>query len=123
MPENFEKRLEKLRMPHADTRGSALVSTSCKRGRWPKWLTVEETATLVRARGHGASHVFFRRFVESGRASIPQAYVFNNTHSVLTTDALTELQWKLWNSHEVPLCFIFQPVTVDILGCCTKPDS
>jgi hypothetical protein len=85
-------------------------------------LAVEEIATLVRAQCHGASHVFFRRFVESGRGSIPQAYVFDNTQSVLTTDTLTELQWKLWNSHEVPLCFVFQPDTVDILGCWTKPD-
>ena len=122
MSENYEKRLARLRMPRTGTRGSALVSTACKRGRWPKWLTVEETATLVRARRQGASHVFFRRFVESGRASIPQAYVFNNTLSVLTIDALTELQWKLWNSHEVPLCFIFQPDRVDILGCWTRPD-
>jgi len=122
MSATYNQRLAKLRMPRASARGSALVSAIRVRKRWPKWLTVEETATLIRALHHGASHVFFRRFVDSDRASIPQAYVFDNTNSALSSKALTELQWKMWNSHEVPLCFIFQPDTVDILGCWTKPD-
>lgn len=48
--------------------------------------------------------------------------MFDNTHSVLTQEKLTDLQWQLWNSHEVPLCFIFQPDKVDILSCWTKPE-
>ena len=122
MATNYEQRLGKLRMPRADARGSPLVSTRPRRRRWPNWLRVEETAVLVQARRHGATHVLFRRFSESDRASIPQAYVFDNTDGALNPEALTDLQWKLWNSHEVPLCFIFQPDTVDILSCWTKPE-
>lgn len=122
MAQNYNQRLARLRMPRADARGSGLVSTERKRGRWPKWLTVEETAALERARKHGAAHVFFRRFPESNRPSIPQAYVFDNLAGGSSHEDLTQLQWELWNSHEVPLCFIFQPDKIDILSCWAKPE-
>ena len=122
MPESYEQRLATLRMPRADARGGGLVSTERHAGRWPAWLTVEETAVLDRARKHLASHVFFRRFPGSKRPSIPQAYVFNNTTAHWTREALTQLQWQLWNSHEVPLCFIFQRDKIDVLSCWTKPE-
>ncbi|MBI2927262.1 MAG: N-6 DNA methylase [Verrucomicrobia bacterium] len=122
MPESYDQRLARLRMPRPDTRGGGLVSTERHGGQWPKWLTIEETAALNRARKHGANHVFFRRFPESGRASIPQAYVFDNMKGGWSRDDLTKLQWELWNSHEVPLCFIFQPDNIDILSCWTKPE-
>ena len=122
MPETYDQRLGRLRMPRADARGGGLVSTERHAGRWPAWLTVEETAVLDRARKHQASHVFFRRFPESKRPSIPQAYVFNNADARWNHEALTQLQWQLWNSHEVPLCFIFQPDKIDVLSCWTKPE-
>ncbi len=122
MPITYEQQLTRLKMPRADKRGSALVGVPGRGEHWPKWLKIEETAALNRARRHGASHVFFRRFSETGRTSIPQAYVFDNTQNILTHEKLTELQWQLWNSHEVPLCFIFQPDKVDILSCWTKPE-
>lgn len=122
MPESYNQRIAKLRMPRANKGGGGLVGAEQRGGRWPRWLSVEEIASLDRARKYRASHVFFRRFPESGRASIPQAYVFDNTRGDLDQTALTQLQWELWNSHEVPLCFIFQRDRIDILSCWTKPD-
>ena len=110
--------LGQLKMPRATRQAGGLVGTEPK---WPAWLVAEEVATLKRACQHKATHVYFRRPSGTTRASIPQAYIFDNTRGQFTHDELTELQWKLWNSQEVPLCFIFNRHTIEILSCWAAP--
>ena len=80
-----------------------------------------EHIALEKAGKYKVDAVYFRRF-ESGRASIPQIYIYDFTSRVENKDEIGELHRKLWNSGQVPLFFIFTKTEVKIFNCLKSPD-
>jgi hypothetical protein len=84
-------------------------------------LNPAEYIALEKARKYRVDAVYFRRF-ESGRASIPQIYIYDFTSREENKDEIGEMHRKLWNSGQVPLFFIFTKTEVKIFNCLKSPD-
>jgi len=66
--------------------------------------------------------VFFRRFTEGDvRTSQAVAYIIDNTSKKLKPEALARLHHTLWLNGTVPLLYIDNEDSVDILSCAAKP--
>lgn len=80
-----------------------------------------EYIALEKARKYNVNAVYFRRF-DSGRAPIPQVYIYDFTQKEWDEDEAGELHKKLWNSGQVPLFFIFTKTEIKIFNCLQKPE-
>jgi hypothetical protein len=66
--------------------------------------------------------IFFRRFPESDvRTSQPVAYIINNTSGKLDNEKLARLHHALWLNGTVPLLYVDNADSVDILSCIAGP--
>jgi hypothetical protein len=66
--------------------------------------------------------VFFRRFTKDDiRTSQAVAYIIDNTSGKLSKESLARLHHTLWLSGIVPLLYIDNEDSVDILSCAAKP--
>jgi type I restriction-modification system DNA methylase subunit len=66
--------------------------------------------------------VFFRRFLKSDvRTSQPIAYIIDNTSKKLDSTKLARLHHTLWLNGTVPLLYVDNADSVDILSCVSKP--
>lgn len=69
-----------------------------------------EKASLFKATG-----VFLRKQLNGSYK--PQAYLYDYTGSIISENALTEIQRKIWSSGEAPLACIFYDTEIKILDC------
>jgi len=80
-----------------------------------------EYIALEKAKKYDVDAVYFRRF-DSGRASIPQIYIYDFTDRKENEGDIAELHKRLWNAGQVPLFFIFTRTEVKIFNCLKSPD-
>lgn len=81
-----------------------------------------EKFALYNAKKYKADAVYFRRFPNNNRPSIPQIYIYNYTTKNVSGEETAELHRKLWCNCQVPLIFIFTKTEVKIFNSLQKPE-
>jgi len=67
-----------------------------------------------------ADAVYFRHF-QDGRASVPQLYLFDYTHTKLTDEEKNNLHIQMWNGYQVPAYIIIEQSSVSIFDARKRP--
>ncbi|MBW8334443.1 MAG: N-6 DNA methylase [Prolixibacteraceae bacterium] len=67
-----------------------------------------------------ADAVYFRHF-QDGRASVPQLYLFDYTHTKLTNEEKNKIHIQMWNGYQVPAYIIIEQSTVSIFDSRKRP--
>ena len=80
-----------------------------------------ERIALETARNYKATAIYFRRFPDANRPSLPQIYIYDDIESSKSDTDIANLHKNLWNSGQVPLFFIFGKTQLKIFNCLTPP--
>ena len=67
-----------------------------------------------------ADAVYFRHF-QDGRASVPQLYLFDFTHTNLTNEEKNRIHIQMWNGYQVPAYIIIEQSAVSIFDSRKRP--
>ncbi len=117
-PECFSEFLKKFDM--IDSPGLIFVRDKTS----PK-ITPYERLALETAERYKADAVYFRKFPNGERPSIPQIYIYDYTtiekESQAADREIAEIHRLLWNSTQVPLFFVFRRESVQIFNCTRPP--
>ena len=81
-----------------------------------------ERLALETAEKYQATAVYFRKFPNAERPSIPQVYIYDFTQTDKNIKEIVNLHKALWNSAQIPLFFVFQRTEVQIFNCLKPPD-
>ena len=73
-----------------------------------------ELLVLQEAERLEATAVYFRRSKDS-QVTLPQVFIYDNTHNKLNNDALVEIHRKLWSSDIVSVYYIIEKTQIRIL--------
>jgi hypothetical protein len=67
-----------------------------------------------------ADAVYFRHF-QDGRASVPQLYLFDYTHTKLTNEEKNKIHIQMWNGYQVPAYIIIEQSSISIFDSRKRP--
>ncbi|OFX17779.1 MAG: hypothetical protein A2033_02320 [Bacteroidetes bacterium GWA2_31_9] len=67
-----------------------------------------------------ADAVYFRHF-QDGRASVPQLYLFDYTHTKPTSEEKNKIHIQMWNGYQVPAYIIIEQSSVSIFDSRKRP--
>jgi len=109
----FDKGLERFDMKN----GPGLIYVANKEG-----ATAYERIALEIAEKYGATAVYFRKFINDKRPSIPQVYIYDYTTIDKRDEDIAELHKRLWNSAQVPLFIVFRKHNIQIFNSLNPPD-
>lgn len=82
----------------------------------PDILFALETAKIK----FNADAVYFRHF-QDGRASVPQLYLFDYTHTKLTNEEKNKIHIQMWNGYQVPAYIIIEQSLVSLFDSRKRP--
>lgn len=67
-----------------------------------------------------ADAVYFRHFSD-GRGNIPQLYLFDFTHKIITSEDKNQIHIQMWNGYQVPAYIIIEKSSVSIFDSRKRP--